>query len=78
MMGTLRELSEEYFQAAAALRQALEAAMERQAAAGPGERAVLEGDIRLLRQMLLQTREVGSLARHYYEPGYWRDRKYTC
>ena len=64
-MGTLRELSEEYLQAAARLRVALEDALARQEAAGPEEQAALEGDIRLLRQMLIQTREVGALARHY-------------
>lgn len=78
MMATLKELSEGYFQAAARLRLALEEAVERQAAAPPERRAALDGDIRLLRQMLAQTREVGTLARHYYEPGYWRGRKYTC
>lgn len=77
-MAALSELSEEYLQAAARLRVALEDALARQEAAPLEEQAALEGDIRLLRQMLIQTREVGALARHYYEPGYWRDRKYTC
>ena len=31
-----------------------------------------------LGKMLRETREIGNTLRHYYEPSYWRNRKYIC
>ena len=42
-----------------------------------GERAALEREIHLLEGMLREVREVGQLVRHYYEPAYFRDRRYV-
>ena len=42
-----------------------------------GERAALEREIHLLEGMLREVREVGQLVRHYYEPAYCRDSRYT-
>ena len=44
----------------------------------PEEQKAMEHDLRLLRQMLRETREIGNTLRHYYEPSYWRNRKYIC
>ena len=77
-MAKLGELAEGYRAAAVQLklaRAALQVRMETMA--GP-ERLRAARELRLLEGMLRQVREVGSLVQHYYEPGYWRDRKYVC
>ena len=77
-MSTLAELGEEYLAASVRLRLGIErlearlATLER-----TEERLALEHDLRLLRQMQRETREVGEFVRHYYERGYYRNRKYT-
>ena len=76
-MAKLGELAEGYRAAAVQLklaRAALQVRMETMA--GP-ERLRAARELRLLEGMLRQVREVGSLVQHYYEPGYWRDRKYV-
>ena len=76
-MAKLGELAEGYQAAAVQLklaRAALRVRMETMA--GP-ERLRAARELRLLEGMLRQVREVGSLVQHYYEPGYWRDRKYV-
>ena len=76
-MAKLGELAEGYRAAAVQLklaRAALRVRMETMA--GP-ERLRAARELRLLEGMLRQVREVGSLVQHYYEPGYWRDRKYV-
>lgn len=77
-MAKLCERAEGYRAAAVQLklaRAALQVRMETMA--GP-ERLRAARELRLLEGMLRQVREVGSLVQHYYEPGYWRDRKYVC
>ena len=77
-MAKLCELAEGYRVAAVQLklaRAALRVRMETMA--GP-ERLRAARELKLLEGMLRQVREVGSLVQHYYEPGYWRDRKYVC
>ena len=77
-MSTLAELGEEYLAASVRLRLGIErlearlATLER-----TEERLALEHDLRLLWQMQRETREVGEFVRHYYERGYYRNRKYT-
>ena len=76
-MAKLCELAEGYRAAAVQLklaRAALRVRMETMA--GP-ERLRAARELELLEGMLRQVREVGSLVQHYYEPGYWRDRKYV-
>ena len=41
------------------------------------QRRTAEHDLRLLRQMVREMREIGGVTGHYYEPAYWRNRKYT-
>ncbi len=76
-MSSLHELAGEYLEAAARLRMALHEAESRLDTLPPDRRLVMERDIALMQQMLQQTREVGDLARHYYDRGYWRNRKYV-
>lgn len=76
-MSTLAQLGREYMQAAAVLLVGLERARGRLAALEGPDRQRAERDIALLEGMLRQVREVGDLARHYYERGYCRDRRYS-
>ena len=76
-MATLAELGQGYLEAAARLRVGLEAARGRLGGLEAGERAALEREIALLEGMLREVREVGQLVRHYYEPAYCRDSRYT-
>ena len=77
-MATLAELGQAYLESAVKLRIGIQRLEERMEDMGAKEHLAAEHDLRLLRQMLRETREVGELVRHYYEPGYWRDRKYIC
>ena len=76
-MSTLAELGRGYLEAAARLRLGLEEARNRLEGLEGGERAALEREIHLLEGMLREVREVGQLVRHYYEPAYFRDRRYV-
>ena len=77
-MSTLAELGEEYLAASVRLRLGIERLEARLATLERAEeRLALEHDLRLLRQMQRETREVGEVVRHYYERGYYRNRKYT-
>ena len=76
-MSTLAELGQGYLDAAARLRVGLEEARARLNSLEGGERAALEREIHLLEGMLREVREVGQLVRHYYEPAYFRDRRYV-
>lgn len=76
-MATLAELGQGYLDAAARLRVGLEEARNRLEGLEGGERAALEREIHLLEGMLREVREVGQLVRHYYEPAYFRDRRYV-
>lgn len=76
-MSTLAELSEEYRTSAVRLRVGMERIRLEIMQADAAEQTALQDDLRQVKRMLQEVREVGDLARHYYEPGYWRDRKYT-
>ncbi|OUN01855.1 hypothetical protein B5G43_16810 [Flavonifractor sp. An92] len=77
-MSTLRELAGAYLEAAAALKLAIQDQEKSLDALPGGQRRAAERDLALLRQMLRETREVGDLVRHYYDPAYWRDERYIC
>lgn len=77
-MGTLAELAGLYADAAVRLRVGIQALEGQLAQLDEPQRRIAERDIALLRQMLRETREVGDLARHYYDPAYWRDERYIC
>ena len=77
-MARLCDLSGGYLEAAARLLLARGALQQKLATSAGGERMRAERELKLLEGMLRQVREVGSLVQHYYEPGYWRDRKYVC
>ena len=76
-MAKLCELAEGYRAAAVQLKLARAALRVRMETMAGGERMRAERELKLLEGMLRQVREVGSLVQHYYEPGYWRDRKYV-
>lgn len=77
-MGTLAELAERYVEEAARLKLEIHAREGRMGELDELHRRIAERDLALLRQMLRETREVGDLVRHYYEPAYWRDERYIC
>ena len=76
-MSTLAELAPSYLDAAARLRLGLENARARLNRLEGGARAALEREIHLLEGMLREVREVGQLVRRYYEPAFFRDRRYV-
>ena len=76
-MARLSDLSGGYLEAAAKLLLARDAVQQKLAASAGPERLRAARELKLLEGMLRQVREVGSLVQHYYEPGYWRDRKYV-
>lgn len=78
MMGTLAELSGRYVEEAARLKVEITVREGRIAQLDEPRRRAAERDLALLRQMLRETREVGDLVRHYYDPDYWRDERYIC
>lgn len=70
-------MSGRYLEEAARLREHIrrrEAALEE---LEPRQRKAAEHDLRLLRQMVRELREIGSITGHYYDPVYWRSRKYV-
>lgn len=77
-MSTLRELAGAYLETAVTLKLAIQDQEKSLDALPGGQRRAAERDLALLRQMLRETREVGYLVRHYYDPAYWRDERYIC
>lgn len=77
-MGTLVELAGLYADAAVRLKVGIAALEGKLAGLDESHRRIAERDLALLRQMLRETREVGDLVRHYYDPAYWRDERYIC
>lgn len=74
---TLAELSQDYHQSALLLRSRLRELRKLAAAASPEQRAVLRHRIYVLTAMQHQMYELEHLTAHYYERGFYRDRKYT-
>ena len=77
-MATMLELSERYLEEAERLKENIACSSRLLPELLPEEQKAMEHDLRLLRQMLRETREIGNTLRHYYEPSYWRNRKYIC
>ena len=75
---TLREMSNDYRAAAVPLRKRL-AQLRRQLtnATDPEEIWQLKRRIAVLTPMLTEMNELAELTEHYYERGYYRDKKYT-
>ena len=75
---TLAELSHSYEEAAALLRARL-LILRRALAASqdPEEIWHLKRRIAELTPILTQMNELAELTAHYYDPGYWRNEKYT-
>ena len=76
-MATLAQLGEEYMETAAQLVVGLESARKRLASLEGPERKGAERDIALMEGMLREVREVGDLARHYYDRSCCRSQHYT-
>ena len=74
-MAALAELARDYREAAVRLRLGLEVAREGLPALSGPERAALEGEIRLFRQMLREVRDLRQLCEGYYTGR--RDGRYT-
>jgi hypothetical protein len=74
---TLQQISQDYRAAAVPLRRRLRELRIRLAAAeDPEEVWHLKRRIAELTPMLTQMNELAELTQHYYERGYYRDRKY--
>ena len=74
---TLAEMSKEYHQSARQLRTRLRELRQMLPTAAPQYRAVLRHRIYMLTVMQHQMYELEHLTAHYYERGFYRDRKYT-
>lgn len=74
---TLAELSEQYSASALLLKQRLRQLRAEAAAASAEERQNLAHRIYVLSKIQNQMYELARLTAHYYERGYYRDRKYT-
>ena len=75
---TLAELSRSYEEAAALLRGRLLILRRALAASqNPEEIWQLKRRIAALTPILTQMNELADLTAHYYDPGYWRNEKYT-
>ena len=75
---TLQELSQSYEEAAALLRSRLRYLRQTLSASqDPEEIWHLKRRIAELNHMLTQMNEMAELTAHYYDPGYWRNEKYT-
>ncbi len=75
---TLLELSAEYEASAELLRQRLrQIRQELKTATDPEEIWHLRRRQAELTPMLTQVNELAKLTAHYYERGFWRDRRYT-
>lgn len=76
-MVTLLEMSGRYLEEAARLKEHIRRREEALEGLGPRQRKTAEHDLRLLRQMVRELREIGSITGHYYDRAYWRNRKYV-
>lgn len=75
---TLAELSRSYEEAAVLLRSRLQYLRKAMAASrDPEEIWHLKRRISELTPILTQMNELADLTAHYYDPGYWRNEKYT-
>ena len=75
---TLVELSVEYRASAAALQERIGQLERREQHEDDTDNQLLLADrIRILRNILRETRELAVLCEHYYERGYRRNAKYT-
>lgn len=75
---TLKEISQEYREAAEKLRSRLAALRRMRAeAADPEERWQVEYQIARLTPVLTELNDLAELTEHYYDRGYYRDKKYT-
>lgn len=75
---TLVELSVEYRASAAALQERIGQLEQReQNEDDTSDQLLLADRIRILRNILRETRELAVLCEHYYERGYRRNAKYT-
>ena len=75
---TLKEMSASYDESAAMLSRILRRLRRQLRNSGDAaERHTLSCRIKVLRNVLTQTRELAQLTAHYYERGYWRNEKYT-
>ena len=75
---TLKEMSASYDESAAMLSRILRRLRRQLRNSGDAaERHTLRCRIKVLRDVLTQTRELAQLTAHYYERGYWRNEKYT-
>lgn len=75
---TLAELSTEYLRSARLLKDRMQL-LRRQLreSSDPEEQWQLRRRIADLTPLLTQMNELADLTAHYYEPGYWRNDKYT-
>lgn len=75
---TLKQMSPQYQAAAQPLRQRLKYLRRAlKTASDPEERWHIRREIAELTPILTQLNELADLTQHYYERGYWRDKKYT-
>ena len=75
---TLTELSRSYEESAALLRSRMAVLRKALAASrDPEEIWHLKRRIAELTPLLTQMNELADLTAHYYDPGYWRNEKYT-
>lgn len=75
---TLTELSREYEASAQLLRDRMrQLRLAVRATDDPEEKWRLRRRIADLTPMLTHTNELAELTAHYYDPGYWRNEKYT-
>lgn len=75
---TLTELSRGYEEAAVPLRRRLRELRKKAAATDdPEELWHLKRRIKELTPLLTEMNELAELTAHYYDPGYWRNEKYT-
>ncbi len=75
---TLADLSPGYVEAARLLRKKMkEIRKTLRTTEDPVQRWELERRLTVLAPILTQMNELAELTAHYYEPGYWRNEKYT-
>ena len=74
---TLYQMSYVYREDALRFRMRITVLREQAKAAEGEDKLRLKRRILELQQLLLQSRELADLTRHYYERGYYRNEKYT-
>lgn len=75
---TIRELSAQYWDSAAQLKERIAQLKRALPECVEEEEALrMEARIRMLATMMRETRELASLTEHYYERGYYRNERYT-